>query len=314
MKSDICFTFKISSMKSGIPSHINSGHIFKTFIVYFTLFFAITTACAQLPNTDIWLLDIDKSQDSIVLRNPVNITTRSGYDNQPVFSPDGKYLLYTSIREDNQADIYKFDLVSKQTSRLTFTPTSEYSPAFTPDGKSISVVMVEPDSVQRLWKFPIKGGKANLVLNDIDSIGYYRWISKDSLALILITEPPTLEVVNVNSGKTVVVKSNVGRCMIERDGRLYYTQKQSDAGILLTTYPRSVKEGEEKLQKLKSEDFTFLNSKEPALLNGLKSKIFTLFPNQSVEKSIIDLSGIGIKNISRIAINREGNKLAIVAE
>ncbi len=301
-------------MKSGIPSHINSGHIFKTFIVYFTLFFAITTACAQLPNTDIWLLDIDKSQDSIVLRNPVNITTRSGYDNQPVFSPDGKYLLYTSIREDNQADIYKFDLVSKQTSRLTFTPTSEYSPAFTPDGKSISVVMVEPDSVQRLWKFPIKGGKANLVLNDIDSIGYYRWISKDSLALILITEPPTLEVVNVNSGKTVVVKSNVGRCMIERDGRLYYTQKQSDAGILLTTYPRSVKEGEEKVQKLKSEDFTFLNSKEPALLNGLKSKIFTLFPNQSVEKSIIDLSGIGIKNISRIAINREGNKLAIVAE
>ncbi len=301
-------------MKSGIPSHINSGHIFKTFIVYFILFFAITTACAQLPNTDIWLLDIDKSQDSIVLRNPVNITTRSGYDNQPVFSPDGKYLLYTSIREDNQADIYKFDLVSKQTSRLTFTPTSEYSPAFTPDGKSISVVMVEPDSVQRLWKFPIKGGKANLVLNDIDSIGYYRWISKDSLALILITEPPTLEVVNVNSGKTVVVKSNVGRCMIERDGRLYYTQKQSDAGILLTTYPRSVKEGEEKVQKLKSEDFTFLNSKEPALLNGLKSKIFTLFPNQSVEKSIIDLSGIGIKNISRIAINREGNKLAIVAE
>ena len=267
-----------------------------------------------MPNTDIWLLDIDKSQDSIVLRNPVNITTRSGYDNQPVFSPDGKYLLYTSIREDNQADIYKFDLVSKQTSRLTFTPTSEYSPAFTPDGKSISVVMVEPDSVQRLWKFPIKGGKANLVLNDIDSIGYYRWISKDSLALILITEPLTLEVVNVNSGKTVVVKSNVGRCMIERDGRLYYTQKQSDAGILLTTYPRSVKEGEEKVQKLKSEDFTFLNSKEPALLNGLKSKIFTLFPNQSVEKSIIDLSGIGIKNISRIAINREGNKLAIVAE
>ena len=301
-------------MKSGIPSNINSGHIFKTFIVYFILFFAITTACAQLPNTDIWLLDIDKSQDSIVLRNPVNITTRSGYDNQPVFSPDGKYLLYTSIREDNQADIYKFDLVSKQTSRLTFTPTSEYSPAFTPDGKSISVVMVEPDSVQRLWKFPIKGGKANLVLNDIDSIGYYRWISKDSLALILITEPPTLEVVNVNSGNTVVVKSNVGRCMIERDGRLYYTQKQSDAGILLTTYPRSVKEGEEKVQKLKSEDFTFLNSKEPALLNGLKSKIFTLFPNQSVEKSIIDLSGIGIKNISRIAINREGNKLAIVAE
>src|SRR3989304_1572957 len=113
-------------------------------------------ALAQLPDTDIWLLDIKDSAEQISFHHPVNITNRKGYDNQPVFSPNGKYILYSSQPDSGCAtDIYKYDLKTKTITQFTKTQTSEYSPTFMPDGKNISVVMVEKDSVQRLWKFPL---------------------------------------------------------------------------------------------------------------------------------------------------------------
>src|SRR5258708_16942898 len=44
---------------------------------------------------------------------PVNVTARPGYDNQPFFLPNGRAFLYTSIREDSQADIYRYDIDTK---------------------------------------------------------------------------------------------------------------------------------------------------------------------------------------------------------
>ena len=83
----------------------------KTFAIKTLLFLFFTnTVFAQLPNTDIWLLDVKSIGDSIVLSNPSNITNRVGYDNQPTFSPKGDYILYTSIRDEKQSDIFKYDL------------------------------------------------------------------------------------------------------------------------------------------------------------------------------------------------------------
>ena len=144
---------------------------------------------AQLPDCDIFLLDIKDSAGQISFRNPVNITNRKGYDNQPAFSPDGKYLLYSSQKDSaGQTDILKYDLQSKTISPFTKTPTSEYSPTFTPDGKSISVVMVESDSAQRLWKFPLAGGEPTCVMKNVASVGYHAWINKDSVALFILTK------------------------------------------------------------------------------------------------------------------------------
>ena len=68
------------------------------------------------------------------------VTTWEGYDNQPSFTPDGAAILYTSIRADNQADIYRHGLADNSTMRLTETEEAEYSPTVTPDGKFFSVV------------------------------------------------------------------------------------------------------------------------------------------------------------------------------
>src|SRR6185436_12878280 len=73
------------------------------------------------PSSDIFLADVTQRGGQLVVGKPVNITNRDGYDNQPSFLPDGKGLLFTSIRENIQADIYRYELATQKTERVINT-------------------------------------------------------------------------------------------------------------------------------------------------------------------------------------------------
>ena len=58
-----------------------------------------------IPGFDIFLIWPDEPQ-----RTPLNVTARAGYDNQPSFSADGSSLYYTRQAEDNQTDIWVYQV------------------------------------------------------------------------------------------------------------------------------------------------------------------------------------------------------------
>lgn len=281
--------------------------------ILFCFLLISANAIAQLPNTDIWLMDITSVEDSIILSNPINITNRIGYDNQPVFSPDGKYILFTSIHDDKQADIYKYDLKSKITTQFTKTATSEYSPTFMPDGKNISVVMVEPDSAQRLWKFPLKGGKPSVFVKEVDSIGYYCWFYGKRAAVYLLTEPASLQLISKDSPKPKYVDNNIGRCLSYYNGMLYYTVKTKEGLNRFCFFNLPGWYIKKTNVTIESEDYAFYGEK---VIYGIGNKLYStvLLDGYDEKKMIKDLSELGIKNISRIAISADYSKLAIVAE
>ena len=99
---------------------------------------------------------------TLTVARPVNISNSPGYDNQPSFTPDGRHILFTSIRGGGQTDIYRYTIASRELSRVTETPESEYSPTVTPDRAHISVIRVEKDGTQRLWQFTLDGQKPEL--------------------------------------------------------------------------------------------------------------------------------------------------------
>src|SRR5204862_4083906 len=100
----------------------------------------------------IYLAHVTNTGGVVKVETPVNITNRTGYDNQPSFTTDGRAILYTSTREDAQADIYRYDIASKSITRLTKTaPESEYSAIVMPRGDRFSVIGVEKDSTLRIW-------------------------------------------------------------------------------------------------------------------------------------------------------------------
>src|SRR3989454_7822515 len=168
-------------------------------------------AAAAPPATDIYLADLRVAQGRVRVGVPVNVTARPGYDNQPFFLPDGRAFLYTSIREDSQADIYRYDIDQKTSVRLTTTRESEYSPTPLPDGSGFSVVRVEADSTQRLWRFDWDGGRPTLVLAGVKPVGYHAWGDATTAALFVLGQPATLQVADLRTGTATVVARDIGR-------------------------------------------------------------------------------------------------------
>lgn len=274
---------------------------------------------AQLPDGDIWLLDMSQDQGQYTFTNPKNITDRPGYDNQPSFTPDGKSILYTSIREDNQADVYKYSITTGVTSQLTNSVTSEYSPTMMPCGKYFSVIMVEQDSSQRLWKYPLKGGKPVLVLPKTDSIGYHCWYDKKRVALFMLTRPFTLKLAHLRSPELHLLGNNIGRSinrvMVNNKPLLFYVyQAPHETSRYIVAcdekgrhdYISAIKTPED------SEDFAVTRNEVLVMAQGSKLLKYDIRKDK-IWSEIANLESFGITNITRIAISPDGDRIAVVS-
>jgi WD40 repeat protein len=271
-------------------------------------------AAQQPPGTDVYLLDLSVRGGRMQLGKALNITDRDGYDNQPSFTADGRSVLYTSIREDGQADIYRYDIARRQTVRVTRTAESEYSPTLTPDRRGISVVRVEPDSTQRLWRFGLDGGEGELLLPDVRPVGYHAWADGNTVALFVLGSPATLQFADLRTGQSTVVAENIGRSLHRVPGR---------AAI---SFLRKTAEGERWIEEIDvasrtvrplvrpldpGEDYAW--TPDGKLLMGQGSKLFLWDRSTGGEwREIADLEGAGIREITRIAVSPKGDRIALV--
>ncbi|HKW46060.1 MAG TPA: hypothetical protein VJN70_01390, partial [Gemmatimonadaceae bacterium] len=149
-------------------------------------------AQAGPPSTDIYLAPIKMAGGKITVGTPLNVTNRPGYDNQPSFTPDSRAILFTSVRGDAQADIYRYELRTKATSRVTTTPESEYSATVFGDGSRFSAIRVEADSTQRLWSFRLDGSDPRVVFESIKPVGYHAWVDSTTVAMFTLGRPNAL--------------------------------------------------------------------------------------------------------------------------
>lgn len=187
---------------------------------------SIRQSMQALGDLEIYMVDIEKSKSTFKAGKPLNITRRPGYDNQPAFTPDNRAILYVSIREDFQADIYRYTIKDSSTTQITKTPESEYTPSTLPaDGKSIVVVRVEPDSTQRLWRFDADGTNPTMLLDSVKRVGYYGWLGASAMGLFVLGRerdlPFTFQLTPFDAenphGKGLpkpdTIESKVGRCI-----------------------------------------------------------------------------------------------------
>ena len=117
--------------------------------------------------SEIYLFDIQTSENGMELVRPRNISRHPGYDNQPHFHPDKPLLFYSSFNDDGRSDIRVYQLETDKTDSLTNTTEREYSPTVTPDGRFVSCIIQRDDGAQDLGKYPIGGGKPTVLINDL---------------------------------------------------------------------------------------------------------------------------------------------------
>lgn len=272
---------------------------------------------APPPATEVYVAVIEPSTDGNVrLGTPENISRNPGYDNQPYFVAGGDRLLFTSMRDGRQTDIYAYAIGSRALKQLTWTPTSEYSPTPAPGGR-VSVIRVEADGTQRLWAFPADGGEPSLVLQAVKPVGYHAWADEKTLVLFVLGEPPTLQVADATTGHSEIVGQRPGRCLARTPGgKVSFVQKgpgkepwqivELDAATRRTTPVTDTLEGRE--------DYAWLPDGRLLMASG--STIFLWGKDNRVKvwQEIADLSSAGIGNITRLAVSPDGKRLAFVAD
>lgn len=272
---------------------------------------SVMEAKAQLPETDLWLFKLKTEDKKLILGEGKNITSRKGYDNQPFFTPDGKSILYVSIREDNQADIYRYDLGKQQAYQFTKTKESEYSPGYTPDAKSISCVVVERDSTQRLWLYNLDGTVKKCYNEGIDSIGYYTWLTNDTLLYYKLTEPHSLRMY-IETGKTDKwICNSPTRAFKNTTGNIFLYGIKDSMSVQYRSYDPLLRKSTEYANHIsKSEDFVW--NQAFGLVKSEGTQLLFYNPLDKTWRVLFDFTSAGIKKITRFAFDSKSKTVVIV--
>ncbi len=265
-------------------------------------------------DANILLFDIVQHRDSLTLTNGKDISQNTGYNNQPAFIDENR-LLYAR-NQNGQTDVALYDLTSKNTSIIHPTIIgSEYSPKSIPGTDHISAVRLDTNGLQRLYDYSLKDS-TTVKISQL-KIGYYDFYDqKRILATVLTPMAMDLYFINLKTEKDSLLLKNVGRSIQKIPGTrsLSYTlineEQQLDLYLLdfktlesyfVCTLPIGI------------EDYTWLNQNQ--IILGSRSKLFIydlLISNEWEE--IADLSKMGIKNVTRLAVSPSGKKLALAAE
>jgi WD40-like Beta Propeller Repeat len=271
----------------------------------------VVQSFAQMPNTDVWLFKIETDKTGAYsLKEPLNISNREGYDNQPSFSNDGKKVYYVSVREDKQADIYAYDLKTKTTVQITKSKESEYSPVMTEKGHFLNSVVVEADSAQCIHYIPIVEALAEKKI-EVDSVGYYCFLNSDTVVYYKLTEPHSLRYY-VNSSKEDKWLGNSpirGFKAVNRHQLVYGLKDSLKVEFYLYDFllHKATKYCE---YPSFNEDIWWHN--KWGLLKSEETKILRYDASKSNWLLLFDLSSFGIKKITRISFDSKNSCLVIV--
>ena len=291
------------------------GNILFKLVLNLIVLFNCTKFIAQ-SDSEIFLLDIKFKQDKIEISNVKKISNNKGYNNQPIFVSNDK-ILFTSER-NLQNDIVEYNSIDNSLKYLTNTQTSEYSPIRYKKNK-VSAVSLDKKGEQYLRIYNIKNNTYNIPFTD-KIVGYYNY-SKQIKNLIISSVLENNELVlytsNLKTKEHTYVDNNTGRSIhnipkykFGQEKISYISKKDSIWNINyvdLSNY------------KTKTITTTLNNNedicwfKDGSILTSHKNNLYIFNSKLSKNwKLLCSLEEYGITNISRIAINPDNDKLALV--
>ena len=195
---------------------------------------------AQTPNpTNLWLVDLHWTGNRLTTGTPVKLTHDEGSNSQPSFTPDGRAIVFSAVREsgpDARSDIYRIDLATRTETRVTHTPENENSPTVNAQGEYVAVRWQPATLFKEFgpWVYDKNGAPIHGVLRGPDTTGYYTPLPGGDYAL---TRPKsktfTLGIFDAKSGAIVDVDSGLPALPAQRipgERALSYVQIDSVDG------------------------------------------------------------------------------------
>ena len=283
----------------------------RTLLSFLLLAYSITTAQT---NTEIHVFDIEKTEKGYTLKNGKNISNNLGYDSQPFFY-DNNQVLFAS-EKDGFTEIVLKNLDNDATFFISNTPKGgEYSPQRIPNSNDVSAVRLHEDGLQRFYKYNRKFKKSKLVIPDL-KVAYPTWFDKNTVvASVIVDSGLELFLCDLKSKKNTSVAKKVGRSVhrIPNSELMSFISKENDDYWVLKSINPKTEEITTITSIGKTEDVTWLPNGVLLIPNG--NSIYKFDPKTDKQPSLFfSFLDDNINNISRMAVNADATKLALVAE
>lgn len=270
----------------------------------------------ETANNEIFLFDLISENGDLQLANGQNISANSGYDNQPSFYSN-EILLYARTVA-GQTDIAAYNLNNGNETMVSNTKVgSEYSPVRIPGTKDVAAVRLDTTGLQRLYRYDWETGESNL-LNSKLEIGYFAFYDRETILasvlsgggmqLVLLEKEENSESNVSGSGRSLhkipgTESMSYTAVNDQRDFDLYILDNaaRDPESFFLTALPPGV------------QDYVWLD--QGRILAGQDEKLLLydrLGKNEWIQ--IADISEYNLQNITRLAVNEAGDKIAISAE
>ena len=288
----------------------------KKIIISISAFFMLEAAGINMyaqTGSEIFLFNLRSKKAKLTLSNPKNVTNHTGYDNQPSFHADKPLVYYSSFNDDGRSDIKIFNYKTGQTSNLTKTTEREYSPTLTPDKKFISCIIQRDNNAQDLGKYPVEGGQPVVIIDNL-IVGYHAWMDESRLLLFILGEPQTLRLYDTKAKTDKILADNIGRSLHSIPGQnaMSFVHKVSDSEWIIKRLEKTTGAIADIAITLPGRD-DLCWTPDGKIIMSDGSKIYWLDPAK--EKKWLEIPmppNEKIKGITRLAISKEGNQLAVV--
>lgn len=154
---------------------------------------------------NLFVAEIKRESGKLTVGPPRNLTGDRGRNSQPAFTPDGRAIVFSAVRDSTgQGDVYRIDLESGIETRVTQTPENENSPTVGESGELVAVRWV-PATLFRewgLWVYSAGGIPLRGVLPGPDTVGYYNRVDGDTWALMRPKSRPAVAIHDARAGTT----------------------------------------------------------------------------------------------------------------
>jgi hypothetical protein len=181
------------------------------------------------------------------------------------------------------------------------------------------VVRVEADSTQRLWRFDWDGGHPALVLAGVKPVGYHAWGDAHTLALFVLGQPATLQVADLRTGTATPVANDIGRGVQRIPGgdppAISFVQKGAhpDSVWVVAALDLATRRIRTLVRTLPGVD-QYAWTPAGVLLMAKGGKLYQWSPARGPDwEEVADFTALGLESITRLAVSRRGDRLALVA-